>query len=119
MKLKDIIQPIFDFIEKIIPKDKLLHSYLNIIICGVAYHIFKNIYIAACITLGLDIIKEVYDYFYSHVNYLDNSKIVPETIYKNPLDPEVPNWVTPDKYTPMRGLLDPKYKQDLLEAWDW
>lgn len=64
-------------------------------------------------------VKEVYDYFYSHVNYLDNSKIVPETIYKNPLPPEVPNWVTPDKYTPMKGLLDPKYKQSLLDAWTW
>ena len=64
-------------------------------------------------------VKEVYDYFYSHVNYLDNSKIVPETIYKNPLPPEVPNWVTPSKYTPMKGLLDPQYKKDLLDAWTW
>ena len=64
-------------------------------------------------------VKEVYDYFYNHVNKLDNSKIVPETIYKNPLPPEVPNWVTPDKYTEMKGLLDPQYKTDLLNAWTW
>lgn len=70
-------------------------------------------------------VKEVYDYFFSHVNYLDNCKIVPETIYKEgkakPV--EVPNWKSPSDYgvdyTNMKNLLDPDYKQTLLDAWNF
>lgn len=70
-------------------------------------------------------VKEVYDYFFNHVNYLDNSQIVPETIYK----PEyaktvtVENWKSPSdygvEYTQMQNLLDPDYKQELLDAWNF
>lgn len=68
-------------------------------------------------------VKEVYDYFFSHVNYLDNSQIVPETIYKPEyaLTPTVENWLSPSDYgvdyTAMRNLLDPNYKTELLDAW--
>ena len=68
-------------------------------------------------------VKEVYDYFFNYVNYLDNSQIVPETIYK----PEfaktvtVENWKSPSdygvNYTQMQNLLDPDYKNELLDAW--
>ncbi len=70
-------------------------------------------------------VKEVYDYFFNYVNYLDNSQIVPETIYK----PEfaqtvtVENWKSPSDYgvdyTQMQNLLDPDYKQELLDAWNF
>ena len=69
-------------------------------------------------------VKEVYDYFFNYVNYLDNCQIVPETIYK----PEfakaitVENWKSPSDYgvdyTPMQNLLDPAYKEELLAAWE-
>lgn len=68
-------------------------------------------------------VKEVYDYFFSHVNYLDNSEIVPETIYKPEFAkaPTVANWKSPSDYgvdyTSMRNLLDPNFKQELLDAW--
>ena len=70
-------------------------------------------------------VKEVYDYFFNYVTYLDNSQIVPETIYK----PEfaktvtVENWKSPSDYgvdyTQMQNLLDPDYKQELLDAWNF
>ena len=69
------------------------------------------------------VVKEVYNYFYSHVNYLDNSEIVPETIYKAEYagTPTVENWKSPSDYgvdyTPMKNLLDPNYKNELLDAW--
>lgn len=68
-------------------------------------------------------VKEVYDYFFSYVNYLDNSQIVPETIYKAEfaLKPTVENWKSPNDYgvdyTAMKNLLDPNYKNELLDAW--
>lgn len=63
-------------------------------------------------------IKEVYDYFYSYVNYLDNAKMVPEKIYKNNTNKvEIANWEYPNKYTDMHGLLDYNYKKDLLDTW--
>lgn len=68
-------------------------------------------------------VKEVYDYFFSYVNYLDNSQIVPETIYKPEyaLTPTVENWKSPSDYgvdyTNMKNLLDPNYKNELLDAW--
>lgn len=68
-------------------------------------------------------VKEVYDYFFNHVNYLDNSQIVPETIYKSEyaLTPTVENWKNPSDYgvdyTAMKNLLDPNYKNQLLDAW--
>ena len=70
-------------------------------------------------------VKEVYDYFFSHVNYLDNSQIVPETIYKKEFAKEVTveNWKSPSDYgvdyTQMQNLLDPDYKQELLDAWNF
>lgn len=64
-------------------------------------------------------VQEVYEYFFNTVNYLDNSQIVPETIYKNALTPAVENWVTPTKYTAMKHLLDYKYKEAMLDAWKW
>ena len=68
-------------------------------------------------------VKEVYDYFFNCVNYLDNSQIVPETIYKagfaKPVTVE--NWKSPSDYgkdyTAMKNLLDPNYKSELLDAW--
>lgn len=68
-------------------------------------------------------VKEVYDYFFSYVNYLDNCNIVPETIYKasaaKPVTVE--NWKSPSDYgvdyTPMKNLLDPDYKNHLLDSW--
>ena len=68
-------------------------------------------------------VKEVYNYFFNHVNYLDNSQIVPETIYKSEyaLTPTVENWKNPSDYgvdyTAMKNLLDPNYKNQLLDAW--
>ena len=71
-------------------------------------------------------VKEVYDYFFSYVNYLDNSQIVPETIYKSEFAKPVTveNWKSPSDaeynsvgYTQMQNLLDPDYKQELLDAW--
>ena len=70
-----------------------------------------------------DGVKEVYDYFFSYVNYLDNCQIVPETIYKadKAKAVTVENWRSPSDYgvdyTPMKNLLDPDYKQKLLDAW--
>ena len=70
-------------------------------------------------------VKEVYDYFFSHVNYLDNSQIVPETIYKSEFAKPVTveNWKSPTDYgvdyTQMKNLLDPDYKQELLDAWNF
>lgn len=70
-------------------------------------------------------VKEVYDYFFNHVNYLDNSQIVPETIYKSEfaLQVTVENWKSPSEYgvdyTAMQNLLDPDYKQELLDAWNF
>ena len=72
-------------------------------------------------------VKEVYDYFFNHVNYLDNSEIVPETIYKSQfaLTPTVPNWKSPEDaeygsvgYTAMKNLLDPNFKQSMLDSWN-
>lgn len=68
-------------------------------------------------------VKEVYQYFFDYVNYLDNSNIVPETIYKAEYAKEVtvPNWKSPSdygvSYTAMKNLLDPNYKNELLDAW--
>lgn len=68
-------------------------------------------------------VKEVYDYFFNYVNYLDNSQIVPETIYKAEFAKQVTvaNWKSPSDYgvdyTAMKNLLDPDYKQQLLDAW--
>lgn len=68
-------------------------------------------------------VKEVYDYFFNYVNYLDNSEIVPETIYKDEFakTPTVENWKSPSDYgvdyTQMKNLLDPNYKNELLDAW--
>ena len=68
-------------------------------------------------------VKEVYDYFFNYVNYLDNSQIVPETIYKAEFAKKVTveNWKSPTDYnvdyTAMKNLLDPDYKQELLDAW--
>lgn len=68
-------------------------------------------------------VKEVYDYFFDHVNYIDNCEQVPETIYKKEFAKEValPNWKSPADYnvdyTPMKNLLDPDYKNELLDAW--
>ena len=68
-------------------------------------------------------VKEVYDYFFSYVNYLDNSQIVPETIYKSEFAKPVTveNWKSPSdynvSYTQMKNLLDPNYKNELLDAW--
>ena len=68
-------------------------------------------------------VKEVYDYFFNYVNYLDNSQIVPETIYKPEFAKKVTveNWKSPSDYgvdyTVMKNLLDPDYKQELLDAW--
>lgn len=64
-------------------------------------------------------VKEVYDYFYNHVNYLDNANMVPEKIYKsNPNPIGIANWEYPDKYTQMNGLLDYNYKKGLLDTWN-
>ena len=69
------------------------------------------------------VVKEVYDYFFNHINYLDNCQIVPETIYKSEYMKEVtvPNWNSPTDYgvdyTQMKNLLDPNYKNELLDAW--
>lgn len=69
------------------------------------------------------IVKEVYDYIYNHVNYMDNSQMVPETIYKSEyaFSPALENWKYPSdygvNYTMMKNLLDPAYKQDLLDSW--
>ena len=68
-------------------------------------------------------VKEVYDYFFNYVNYLDNAQIVPETIYKaeyaKPVTVE--NWKSPSDYgvgySAMKNLLDPNYKNELLDAW--
>ena len=68
-------------------------------------------------------VKEVYDYFFNYVNYLDNSQIVPETIYKAEFAKTVTvaNWKSPSDYgkdyTQMKNLLDPNYKNELLDAW--
>lgn len=71
-------------------------------------------------------VKEVYDYFFNHVNYLDNCQIVPETIYKSEFMGQVTvtNWKSPSDaeygnvgYSAMQNLLDPNYKQELLDAW--
>lgn len=68
-------------------------------------------------------VKEVYDYFFNYVNYLDNSEIVPETIYKSEFakKPTVENWKSPSDYgvdySAMKNLLDPNYKTELLDAW--
>ena len=68
-------------------------------------------------------VKEVYDYFFNYVNYLDNSQIVPETIYKSEFAKTVTveNWKSPSdygkEYTQMKNLLDPNFKQSLLDAW--
>ena len=68
-------------------------------------------------------VKEVYDYFFNYVNYLDNSQIVPETIYKSEFAKPVTveNWKSPSdygkEYTQMKNLLDPNFKQSLLDAW--
>ena len=68
-------------------------------------------------------VKEVYDYFFNNVNYLDNSQIVPETIYKAEFAKTVTveNWKSPSDYgvdyTQMKNLLDPNYKNELLDAW--
>ena len=68
-------------------------------------------------------VKEVYDYFFNHVNYLDNAEIVPETIYKAEFAEKVTveNWKSPSDYgvdyTAMKNLLDPNYKNALLDAW--
>ena len=70
-------------------------------------------------------VKEVYDYFFSYVNYLDNAQIVPETIYKSQFAKPitVKNWKSPTDaeygvdYTAMKNLLDPDYKQRLLDLW--
>ena len=68
-------------------------------------------------------VKEVYDYFFNHVNYLDNCNIVPETIYKPEFAKKVTveNWKSPSDYnvdyTAMKNLLDPDYKNQLLDAW--
>ena len=70
-------------------------------------------------------VKEVYDYFFNYVNYLDNSQIVPETIYKSEYAKTVTveNWKSPSDYgvdyTQMQNLLDPDYKQELLDAWNF
>lgn len=70
-------------------------------------------------------VKEVYDYFFNHVNYLDNCQIVPETIYKAEFAGKVTveNWKSPSDYnvgyTQMKNLLDPDYKQELLDAWNF
>ena len=70
-------------------------------------------------------VKEVYDYFFNTVNYLDNSQIVPETIYKAEYAKTVTveNWKSPSDYgvdyTQMQNLLDPDYKQELLDAWNF
>ena len=69
-------------------------------------------------------VKEVYDYCFNYINYLDNSKIVPETIYKSEyaLPAEVENWKSPSDYgvdyVQMKNLLDPNYKNELLDAWN-
>ena len=68
-------------------------------------------------------VKEVYDYFFDYVNYLDNCNIVPETIYKKEFAKAVTveNWKSPSDYgvdyTAMKNLLDPDYKNELLDAW--
>ena len=68
-------------------------------------------------------VKEVYQYFFDYVNYLDNADIVPETIYKDEFarPVTVKNWKSPKDYgvdyTPMKNLLDPKFKEDLLKSW--
>ena len=68
-------------------------------------------------------VKEVYDYFFSYVNYLDNCNIVPETIYKPEFAKKVTveNWKSPSDYgvdyTAMKNLLDPDFKNTLLDAW--
>ncbi len=68
-------------------------------------------------------VKEVYDYFFNYVNYLDNAQIVPETIYKAEYAKEVtvPNWKSPSDYSvdymAMKNLLDPNYKNELLDSW--
>ena len=68
-------------------------------------------------------VKEVYDYFFDYVNYIDNCEQVPETIYKKEFAKEVllGNWKSPSDYgvdyTPMKNLLDPDYKNELLDAW--
>ena len=68
-------------------------------------------------------VKEVYQYFFDYVNYLDNSQIVPETIYKAEYAKQVTveNWKSPSDYgvdyTQMKNLLDPSYKETLLAAW--
>ena len=70
-------------------------------------------------------VKEVYDYFFNTVNYLDNCQIVPETIYKSEYMGKVTveNWKSPSDYgvdyTAMKNLLDPDYKQELLDAWNF
>ena len=69
-------------------------------------------------------VKAVYDYFFNYVNYLDNSQIVPETIYKSEYarPVTVENWKSPSDYgvdyTSMKNLLDPDYKNELLDAWN-
>lgn len=62
-------------------------------------------------------VKEVYKYYFDEGNYLDNSNICPETIYKNPLPPKVENWAFPHKYVDMKNLLDPIYKNKALDDW--
>lgn len=68
-------------------------------------------------------VKEVYDYFFNYVNYLDNSEIVPEQIYKDEFakKPTVENWLSPSdygvSYFNMKNLLDPDYKTQLLDDW--
>lgn len=68
-------------------------------------------------------VKDVYTYLYEYVNYLDNANIVPESLYKDEYayTPTVPNWKSPSDYgvdyMNMKNLLDPGYKNSLLDDW--
>lgn len=61
-------------------------------------------------------VKEVWDYIYNDLNKPQVEKFIPDPIYVGQ-KPENPVYPTNVKAIEMKGLFDPKYKQNLLDLW--
>ncbi|MGM9970429.1 MAG: extracellular solute-binding protein [Anaeroplasma sp.] len=61
-------------------------------------------------------VKEVWDYIFNELNKPQVEKFIPDPIYVGQ-KPENPLYPTSVKAIEMKGLFDPKYKQNLLDLW--
>ena len=63
--------------------------------------------------------KKVFDYLFNELNKIQCEKFNPDKIYVNQGKAEIANYPTNFSEIEMKGVFNFKYKQDLLDKWNW